>query len=168
MALSLVLRSYRDGELAPADHAGVASVLQRHMVEPDQAGWTSLYAGDGGSAQLDLGSFHRPDAFTETVVHVDLLTTGLTDVVYELAEAGKMVIIPTTSATAMFLTDGDQAGHLPAAEPWWDPVTCVDGLELHWRLTRDEEPSPGQLPGLREPIDRGGFLRSWFGLRREY
>ena len=167
MALALTLRSFREGEPWPARRAALVEVLRARFVHIDEDGSAMLYAGDGGSARVQLDAFRDPERFDNATVHVEVLTPGLSSLVHELAAAGGMSITPSSDPPEILLTDGDQLAHLPASLRALVTTTCTDGEDLHWRLTRGTGPSV-KGPTSQRGVDRSDFLRGAFkGLRRD-
>ena len=167
MVETIVLRRFSGGFPAPVDTAAMLDALRRLAIDPSPDGSAGIYAGDGGEAAIDLAALRTEEGLSEAQVDVELFTRGIADIVFDLASASGMTIAAAPGSRVL-LTDGRQAGELPATLTTL-AHTCTDGGELYWWRDRDSRPaagSPAAPAARKEAVTRGDALKSLFGVLR--
>jgi hypothetical protein len=166
---SLLLRCFVAGAPAPVVAVTIIDVLRRLTVDVGPDGTGGLYAGDGGTGTIDVSGLRAEGGLLEAVVTVETLTSGLAELVHEIAVETGMTITATGGST-VYLVDGDHVDHLPSSLAE-HAHTCVDGAELHWWVVREARraanpEAPSEPAPRNEAVTRGDALRTLFGVFR--
>jgi hypothetical protein len=120
------VQRFEEGDAAIWDWQAVQDALYRFGLRPEQvADGREIEVADGGRAEVDIDA--EGAAF---FIRGGALTPALSRFVWEVASAGRAVVLATMNPMPAALTDASQREHLPA-DLDATPVLCDSADELH-------------------------------------
>jgi hypothetical protein len=125
VSFDVFVQRFQNGDGAAWDWPAVHEALARLGLRPEEvADGTEVAVADGGRAEADVDADGA--AF---FVRAGGLTPELARLVWELAAAGRAVVLPTMDPMPAVLTDASQLEHLPA-DLDATPLLCESAGEL--------------------------------------
>ena len=153
MSFDIFLAHYERGEAREAPRAPVLEVLNARSHSP--AGGPGAYlvdSGDGTSDELTAGGLETEKPFKSCAFHVRTCTRGVVRLIYEVAIAGQMVILPAMEGNPVIFVADAIRDHVPKEMlegPSAITVASVEDLETvlseglaGWKAYRDRVVGP--------------------------
>jgi len=117
------------GEMAPADRDGVRAILDT-IKAPIVYGAYSIDTEDLGHASLYAQGLDGNGDFTNCAFITHGLSPQLLTIVFDVAQAGDMIIVPAMEPFAVILSSEGQRAHLPEDLAKETIVLCTSASQL--------------------------------------
>jgi hypothetical protein len=114
MSFDIFLQHFKDGKAAEAPRDSILELLRSSQhTEADRFGFYHVTFADGVTVEFSAKSLESAGTFSGCVFHVRAFGDRLAQFVYQIASAGKMVIMPATREAIAVLVSAEMKQHLP-------------------------------------------------------
>jgi hypothetical protein len=115
VSFDVFLQRFANGESAEVDRRPVREVLRAATYRgPDDFGFYVVAFPDGVEVEVSAGGLESEEAFTGCTFHIRGFGDGLLKFMFDVAQAGDMVIIPAMEGRPLVLVLEDQKAGVPA------------------------------------------------------
>jgi hypothetical protein len=132
MSFDIFLQRFEGGEPAPISRDSVRRVLHAHdYSDPTRTGFYNVRFPDGVEVEFSASGLENEKKFDNCSFHVRGTGPYLITFIWDMADAGDMVILPAMEEPVAILTSPGQLSHLPPdAIKNFRPVVCSSPNQL--------------------------------------
>lgn len=154
MSFDVFLQRFSDGGPAQVDRKPVLDVLRAATFRgPDEFGFYVVAFPDGNDVEFSARGLESDESFTGCAFHLNGMGGDLIKLIFDVARAGDMVIIPAMEGTPLVLVSEPQGASVPdEVRESLQPILVRSPGELGTVLAGGFEGWSGHRDGvLREP-----------------
>jgi hypothetical protein len=149
MSFDIFMQHFKDGKAAEAPRDAILELLRSSQhTEADRFGFYHVALADGLTVEFSAKGLESSGTFSGCAFQVRAFGDRLAEFVYQVACAGKMVIMPATRDAIAILVSAEMKQHLPDdLLANLTPVVIGSSAELKvllatgfdgWRMYRDQ------------------------------
>ncbi len=115
MSFDIFLARFERGKLANAPREPVLAVLRaRAYAGPDQFGFYVIELAGQDSVEFSARGLESHDPFQKCAFHVRCWSSGVAEVLFDVAKAGRFAVLPAMEENPLILVEREMLADVPA------------------------------------------------------